>query len=127
MGMQAVRERWPLCACGCDEPVHLPYRKFIKGHRPIKPMQNGYVRVWRGPHHPLAGKDGNVLAHRLVLHDAGIAIPDGWNVHHKNGNKQDNRLENLEVLPKSEHHRLHIREAGCVVNQYGTWSLRSAT
>jgi hypothetical protein len=28
-------------------------------------------------------------------------------VHHINGNRTDNRLENLELLSASEHHRLH--------------------
>ena len=31
-------------------------------------------------------------------------------VHHINGNKQDNRIENLQLMTKSEHVSLHLRE-----------------
>lgn len=48
--------------------------------------------------------------HRDVWQAAHGAIPDGWHVHHKNGDTRDNRLENLECLPKSEHHRRHMKE-----------------
>ena len=119
------RERWPLCACGCGERVHLEYRRYIKGHRPIKPMTNGYRRVWVGYDHPLANKDGNVLEHRLVLFNAGIDVPAGWHVHHKNEDKLDNRLDNLEVLPVRDHALHHARERGFVLNQYGAWPVRS--
>lgn len=110
------------CACGCGERP-LPQRKWVKGHRP-KSRLKGYIRIYK-PSHPLANADGHVLEHRMVLYDAGVDIPPGSNVHHKNGIKDDNRLENLEVLAKSEHHRLHVRTAGFVVNQYGTWPVRS--
>ena len=83
-------------------------------------MPGGYIRVW-APGHPVAMRDGYALEHRKVLHDAGVAIPPGHHVHHINGQKDDNRIENLEVLPKSEHHRHHIAEAGQVINQFGTW------
>jgi hypothetical protein len=56
----------------------------------------------------LAGRDGFVLMHRMVVHDAGIEIPDGWHVHHKNGDKIDNRLENLEVKDPSTHSHDHF-------------------
>lgn len=68
---------------------------------------NGYVRVFL-PEHPLATADGYVLEHRLVLHEAEIAIPPKHHVHHVNGNKADNRRENLAVLSPAEHLRLHV-------------------
>jgi hypothetical protein len=86
-------------------------------------MSNGYVRVWC-PGHPAASADGYALEHRKVLLDAGIDIPDGCQVHHLNGDKADNRRENLEVLEAGEHHRRHAAEQGYVVNQYGVWPLR---
>ena len=84
---------------------------------------SGYVRVW-APGHPMANSDNYVLEHRMVVHDAGIDVPPGHHVHHINGDKADNRLENLEVLSESERHRLHIAETGTVVNQFGEWDLR---
>jgi hypothetical protein len=82
-------------------------------------------RIRRGPYwarrmpgHPLASRDGYVLEHRLVLHAAGVEIPPGHHVHHVNGVKDDNRIENLVALPASDHHRHHVGDA--VVNQSGT-------
>lgn len=87
-------------------------------------MPNGYVRVWN-PDHPLAKKDGHVLEHRMVLHDAGIVIPKGAHVHHKNEDRTDNRLENLEVKSPRDHIVGHLTERGVVVNQFGEWTLHT--
>jgi hypothetical protein len=71
----------------------------------------GYVRIYE-PTHPLANSDGYVLEHRKVLYDAGIEVPLGAHVHHKNGNKADNRRQNLAVHEPLEHFRHHRRRAG---------------
>lgn len=44
------------------------------------------------------------LVHRVVA-QAFIGIPDGFVVNHKNGNKTDNRVENLEVVTPTENER----------------------
>jgi hypothetical protein len=36
-------------------------------------------------------------------------IPSGYVIHHKNGNKVDNRIENLEMMTISKHSLLHWR------------------
>lgn len=60
------------------------------------------------PDHPYATKNGYVLHHRIVMenHLGRLLNPDEV-VHHKNHNKQDNRLDNLEVLTMVEHAKLH--------------------
>lgn len=105
------------CACGCGEQARVG-RKFIKGHRPIRPTLDGYRRVWVGKGHPLASADGNCFEHRLMLFNAGIAIPEGFHVHHRNGDKLDNRLANLAVIRATEHGRLHSpnTDKPCCVN-----------
>ncbi len=37
-------------------------------------------------------------------------LPKGYEVHHKDGNKLNNSLDNLVVLTKSEHSRIHSLE-----------------
>jgi len=49
-----------------------------------------------------------VREHRLVMEKMiGQPIPKGLEVHHINGDTKDNREENLQLLPKGEHRKLH--------------------
>lgn len=44
--------------------------------------------------------------HRIVYESFNrVSLPPDVDVHHKNLDRVDNRLENLEALPESEHHR----------------------
>jgi hypothetical protein len=47
------------------------------------------------------------LMHRYVWENERGKIPIGFDIHHINGKKDDNRIENLECLSKSEHTRLY--------------------
>lgn len=94
--------------------------------RPGRSISHGYVQI-TAPGHPLASARGIVFEHRMVLYDAGLRFSSDWDVHHLNGNKQDNRLENLAVIHKSTHGALHVYERGYVTNQYGTFPVAPRT
>lgn len=67
---------------------------------------NGYILAESGKYE-----------HREVWEQHKGKIPKGYEIHHINHNRQDNRIENLALLPAKVHHRIH---AGCIVID-GKW------
>src|ERR1700752_2100513 len=108
------------CHCGCGQKTNLapfsqkrkglrkgePYR-YVAGHnkrrRDVYGITNsdGYV-ILNNVDHPNATPKRTILEHRLVmaLH-LGRPLKKTEEVHHKNGIRDDNRIENLELWSKS--------------------------
>lgn len=76
-----------------------------KGGR--KATQKGYVVVLKKGHRR-ADANGYVMEHILVFENAtGIEVPANCVVHHLNGNKADNRIENLCLMEFGAHTTYH--------------------
>lgn len=105
---------------GCDKnstALHLcpkHYSKFKKYGDPLlggvqdgrsfewRVNKLGYVEKWE-PTNPHAAKNGFLFQHRQVMGDhIGRPLRKDENVHHKNGDRADNRIENLELWSKSQ-------------------------
>lgn len=69
----------------------------------------GYIQVL-DKKHPRADSSGYVMEHIKVFEEAtGIRVPKNCDVHHINGNKQDNSINNLCLLTHGAHTALHNR------------------
>ena len=80
-------------SCGCSRFHSGPANAQWKGGRI---NLNGYVHIYT-PGHP-AANGAYVLEHRLVMEKyLGRYLADGETIHHRNGVKDDNRIENLEL------------------------------
>jgi hypothetical protein len=66
----------------------------------------GYVLVYV-PEHPKSFK-GWYYEHRLILENSLGRFLEKWEtVHHINGNKKDNRIENLFACTEYQHKKAH--------------------
>jgi hypothetical protein len=107
-----------------------PNNDSWKGGRII--TDNGYIAI-KTPSHPRAKNCGDyVYEHILVMEKhigrklkwCGRGHPDTEIVHHINGDKQDNRIENLMIVNFAEHMKIHrasqVQKVGDVNVQQST-------
>lgn len=92
---------------GKPERVRKEYRKGkLKGYK----ITRGYVEIWN-PEHPMAMKNGYILEHRLIMaQHLGRNLDTKEHVHHINGNRRDNRIENLEISSGKDHPLKHVKK-----------------
>ena len=100
------------------------YGKRIPGEPKYFDKHSGYISTW-DPEHPHASKHtGFVKEHIYVMTKfLGRPLYPDENVHHINGDRKDNRLENLELWstkqPKGQRVEDKLLWAYEIINRYG--------
>lgn len=74
-------------------------------HKPVCRIKHVYMY---GEYPAVSIYDKKIHIHRLLkMYELGTDIDKDLYVHHKNGNKLDSSLDNLEMISKSEHQKIH--------------------
>ncbi len=123
MGTRAIPLRFVCRGCGkesetrqtgnrgifCSKPCRADFER--KGReQPRRYEQDGYWMLqWTIPGGTKRRqKRGHEFEHRRVWREHYGDIPEGSIVHHVNGDKKDNRIENLRLMRRREHSQYHL-------------------
>ena len=115
LGKERVRElkrsRYASSKLGVLNPM---FGKFLEKHPNYKgiltcPSAHGYLLVLKPTWYSITVKNKHVFLHHVVAceHMGLDRIPEGYDVHHCDKNKHNNKFDNLVVMTKQAHTSLH--------------------
>ena len=77
-------------------------KRYYDGYLINFSSSNGYPTIWNGKK--------NVLLHRYIWEKYYGKIPDGFEIHHKDRNRTNYDINNLELISVHEHHKKHAMD-----------------
>lgn len=82
---------------------------FAKKHKPYN-TKEGYRQIYK-PNSPEARDSGYAPEHRVIASKKiGRPLRDNEVVHHRDGNKLNNKPSNLQVMTRFEHWKTHRKK-----------------
>ena len=67
----------------------------------------GYIRVKAPENHPYKYPDGSIKKHRLIMEQhLGRYLQPKEHIHHKDNNRLNNNISNLEIVNRSQHSKI---------------------
>lgn len=116
-----LRTFYKYCDCGCKYLIKIVdkqgrIRYYKDGHTnrgDLKTNQGEYIMIYK-PYFKYSNSSGYVREHRYIFHiylsilnGKLTYLPEGFDIHHINKNKKDNKIENLMLVDPLTHRRIH--------------------
>jgi len=121
---KSIHKTRAFCSRSCSSKHNAAKNPLMQKGRPATVNKGGTIhRGYRYlflPTHPMAGRNGYVAEHRLKMAEL-LERPLRRDeiVHHKDGNRLNNRTENLEIIDHKTHgKRHHAQQVRCPVCEH---------